>query len=321
MSCAAADKRYVVYRDGRYPSFWIKGDTPDRIAEFLEARGFYLVDAEGLRVWMEDMMSTKRCLQGVVVMAQDAAPDTIYPEARADTLVRRFMDAGGRIVWAGDIPFYYRGRYEQDPMSLEATIPRWDQIGHEGQYAVLGSVSASVTAARSVRISSLGKIMGLRTKWTGERPVVRRYLRWWRVLATTRIRPRVHIDDIVPQRLASEGIPSSFASVASISQLVDSIRSLVGLTGLLLLLVLSLLSVLGLGPKGDTATWVAVGIGLLLLIPVGMWARDLWHRRCVSAWVAKFGRCGEFVRIWDYQNIQLNDEILTELWRVATHKR
>ncbi|MBE3590664.1 MAG: hypothetical protein IMW98_07570, partial [Firmicutes bacterium] len=62
--------------------------------------------------------------------AQDVAPDTVADQEGPGALIRRYLDAGGNILWLGDIPFYYQGRAHQ---SLGVTA--W---GSQGEAAVLG---------------------------------------------------------------------------------------------------------------------------------------------------------------------------------------
>ena len=100
----AADR--VVYFDPRYPGEWARGAA--RIAEQLEKKGFIIVDAAELAAWMRARFGD-RAAGSVCVMALDVMPDTVFESVWPDATARRYMDAGGRLVWGGAMPFAARG--------------------------------------------------------------------------------------------------------------------------------------------------------------------------------------------------------------------
>ncbi len=96
----------VVYFDSRYTPGW--NSAAARIAEQFEKKGFTIVDADCLAGWMK--AKTRAGAPGsVCAMAVDSFPDTIFDSSWPDCTVRQFMDAGGRVAWAGDMPFAVRG--------------------------------------------------------------------------------------------------------------------------------------------------------------------------------------------------------------------
>jgi hypothetical protein len=108
----------VVYFDLRYSSAW--GRALARLAEQLERKGFALVDADQLAAWMQ-----ARALAGapgsVCVMALDTLPDTVFDSPRPECLPRRYLEAGGRIVWGGQLLFLERGFPDGDRRWVDAT--------------------------------------------------------------------------------------------------------------------------------------------------------------------------------------------------------
>lgn len=104
----------LVFWDDRYDEPWAK---PQLAAEFLAPRGFRVVDADELGRWMTDVTDRKKAADTVVVLPHGLCPmrlldideDTrVYGGAPGGKpLVRRFMEAGGRVVWSGEMPFYY----------------------------------------------------------------------------------------------------------------------------------------------------------------------------------------------------------------------
>jgi hypothetical protein len=95
----------VVYFDPRYRPAW--NSACARLAEKLEARGFAIVDAPALSSWMRARIAAA-APGSVCVMALDMFPDTVFESAHASCTARRYMEAGGRIVWAGSMPFAER---------------------------------------------------------------------------------------------------------------------------------------------------------------------------------------------------------------------
>lgn len=96
----------VLYFDGRYATCWMQAGG--RMAEVLERRGFPTVDADHLRAWMQGRIK-KGAPGSVCFLSQDAVPDTVLETDKADATIRRYLDAGGRVVLAGFVPFQDRG--------------------------------------------------------------------------------------------------------------------------------------------------------------------------------------------------------------------
>lgn len=97
----------TAFHDRRYPTSWIS--DLDGMADTLrQAAGFYLLDADRLAEWMRLRLASG-APGATCVLLHGVAPDTVYESATRECLARRYMDAGGRLVWIGDLPFYYRG--------------------------------------------------------------------------------------------------------------------------------------------------------------------------------------------------------------------
>ncbi|MBI4424852.1 MAG: hypothetical protein HY554_14060 [Elusimicrobia bacterium] len=118
------DPSRVVFYDPDYPSSWVH--SPDLVAATLARRhGFAPLDARQLAGWMERQASAGTAPRTVCVLAQGIAPDTIAERPSPSCTVRRYLDAGGRVVWIGDIPFYYQGRPGGEKKD-------WGDKGHSG---------------------------------------------------------------------------------------------------------------------------------------------------------------------------------------------
>jgi hypothetical protein len=148
----------AAYWDDRYPSAWAGTDTS--IRDGLEAAGYTILDADELKTWMDAHIADQAL--SVVVFCKDAAPETVAESMSSNCTLRRYLDAGGKIVWYSDIPFYYLGH-------PDGTTTTW---GDSGAPAVLGFNTAGATrdTYNEVVITEAGYTWGLTETWQSRRP-------------------------------------------------------------------------------------------------------------------------------------------------------
>jgi hypothetical protein len=159
----------AVYFDEEYPSSWIGKSSASYLAQTLESRGYALLSSSDLGAWMEQWIriGIPRDAEPTVVFSQDIAPRTIAFPPTAECLVRSFLDHGGRVVWLGDIPFFWITKEEKGDEEKVAK----ERTGLAGA-RVLGVVSTFAFPLSPVRLTRFGKRIGLRSPWSGLRPVV-----------------------------------------------------------------------------------------------------------------------------------------------------
>ena len=150
----------VVYRDAEYPASW--DGQLDYIVRGLASRGYQIVDA----VQLHDYMISND-VGTCVVFAQDVVPNTVVDDPFAPSsasLIREYMERGGRVVWIKDIPFFYVG------MPNHETI----NIGDEEQAEVLGMRTDRVhdDDHHEVAITDSGARWGLTQTWKSMRPTL-----------------------------------------------------------------------------------------------------------------------------------------------------
>jgi hypothetical protein len=147
----------AVYYDERYPAIWTSGT---QMRDLLSDQGFDVLDADALKSWMDARIADAR--PSVVVFAQDAAPDTVAESMSPQCTLRRYLDAGGKIVWYADIPFYYQGH-------ADGTTTDW---GVDGSIEILGfnAAAAPWDSAAEVSLTTRGALWGLRRNWRSLRP-------------------------------------------------------------------------------------------------------------------------------------------------------
>mgnify|MGYP000843942956 CR=1 FL=1 len=148
----------VAYWDSNFGTAWAGDGIAVRDA--LVAAGYRVVNGTELKAWMDARIADKKL--SVVVMCRDAAPNTVAEAQNATCTIRRYLEAGGKVVWYSDIPFYYVSA----PGGANTT---W---GDNGSINVLGFAGSSATrdVGAAVTITEDGKRWGLKTVWNSTRP-------------------------------------------------------------------------------------------------------------------------------------------------------
>jgi len=146
----------VAYYDATYGTAWAGDGGPVRDA--LQQAGYKVVNAAELKVWMDARIADKKL--SVVVMCRDVVPNTIAETMTPTCTLRRYLDAGGKVVWYSDWPIYYQG----NPANVT-----W---GASGATQVLGfnASTGPNDQNQQVTLTELGRRWGLTTPWSSTRP-------------------------------------------------------------------------------------------------------------------------------------------------------
>jgi hypothetical protein len=168
-------KEFFVYYDtteydNEHPWNWIEPKMGKDIAEFLEGEGFQILNADRLRNVMLSVVKREEEEGGeerivVIVFAQDIAPDTVLNDSSPTALVRQYLDNGGSIIWIGDIPFWQQVKTDGNKRDHD-----WWQKGAPTN--ILGVNPAFPAQLSRAKITRAGKTFGLKSEWTGIRPVL-----------------------------------------------------------------------------------------------------------------------------------------------------
>jgi hypothetical protein len=150
----------VAYWDSTYATSWAGDGIAVRDA--LVAAGYRVVTAAELKTWMDGHIADKN--PSVVVFCRDDLPSTVGETETATCTLRRYLDAGGKVVWYSDIPLYYQA-------GTGGGTTTW---GTGGSTAVLGFNAAGGTwdTNGTVKITEAGARWGLTTPWTTARPML-----------------------------------------------------------------------------------------------------------------------------------------------------
>jgi hypothetical protein len=148
----------ALYWDDDYASAWAGGDTSIRDA--LEAAGYTVLDAAQLKTWMDGHIADRAL--SVVVFCKDVVPDTVAESMNTNCTIRKYLDAGGKVVWYSDWPFFYQGHSDGSNVT-------W---GSGGATSVLGfnASSGPNDTMDEVVFTDAGIEWGLTTTWQSQRP-------------------------------------------------------------------------------------------------------------------------------------------------------
>ncbi|HUT46446.1 MAG TPA: LamG domain-containing protein, partial [Sedimentisphaerales bacterium] len=165
---------FAAYWDGNYPTNWAAEPTPTNVRDALEAAGYEILDADQLKTWMDARIADQ--VSSVVVFCPDIAPDTVVETNTADCTLRKYLDAGGKIVFYADIPFWNQG-------NAGGATTNW---GAGGATGILGFNAASATwdSGNTVTITDAGIEWGLTETWASVRPTAADVTENLTVLAT-----------------------------------------------------------------------------------------------------------------------------------------
>jgi len=145
----------VAYWDGSSGTAWAGDGIAVRDA--LQQAGYTVVSAAELKTWMDARIADKKL--SVVVMCRDVVPASVAETQDTNCTIRRYLDAGGKVVWYSDWPFYYCG----------TTSTVWNS---SGAINVLGFNASSGPNEQNqqVTITEAGRRWGLTTPWSSARP-------------------------------------------------------------------------------------------------------------------------------------------------------
>lgn len=166
----------VVYSDNARPSSWLhQHDWPVKIVKSLQASGYKTVDVAQLIKWVKEKVNKKTAYESCLVFSQDIVPEEVM-QSSPNGLFRRYLDAGGRIVWIGDTPLWtqailpHRKVMEANGQMSERDKDR-EEVWMGGlHYAVLKVqpliADSSSSLAWHPRLTST-----MRSKWLSLRPI------------------------------------------------------------------------------------------------------------------------------------------------------
>ncbi len=159
---AKVDWIRAAYWDSRYTTGWADEVVSAIVRDGLEKAGYEILNADQLKAWMDARIADQK--YSVVVFCKDRAPVNVVETRDANCTLRRYLDAGGKIVHYADIPFYNVsfGNY---------SAGQWADAGAP---AVIGlnTAGAKRDVKKTVVFTPTGSAWGLTTTWASARPAM-----------------------------------------------------------------------------------------------------------------------------------------------------
>jgi len=103
-SASGPGPRLAVYWDEKRVA-WNTQPSHESVREYFRRRGYEVLDREGLAGLMQAQVAGGG--RSVVVFAMDDLPATVAAEASDTALARRYLEAGGKMVWLGLPPLLF----------------------------------------------------------------------------------------------------------------------------------------------------------------------------------------------------------------------
>lgn len=155
----AGGAHFAAYWAEDYPTHWSDLAITIEMRDYFASAGYEILDADRLKTWMDARIRDRAA--SVVAFCKDVAPDTVLESNSANCTLRRYLDAGGKIVWHGDVPFFNQGN-----RGGGETNWAWS-----GQANILGIGSVAWwDSGSTVTITAKGIEWGLTRRWASCRP-------------------------------------------------------------------------------------------------------------------------------------------------------
>jgi outer membrane protein assembly factor BamB len=144
-----------------FDSTYFKAATvrqPDVTARYFNNRGYQTIDAAALERFLADRIADHA--PSIVVFAVDQAPASIVARPLDQSLLRRYLDAGGKVVWPGKPPLIF-------PMDLATgAFPPMSSMNWAAPNDLLGVPHvAAIFDMRGARATPAGARIGLPVRW------------------------------------------------------------------------------------------------------------------------------------------------------------
>lgn len=105
---SAANLKRAVFWDAKrdIQGQWFSSGFDEWIRDYFKGEGYEVVDSKGLGRFMSDQIDARS--RSVVVFADHRVPADVVEEESEHALIRRYLNAGGKIVWLGPDPLAWR---------------------------------------------------------------------------------------------------------------------------------------------------------------------------------------------------------------------
>lgn len=132
----ARKAKRAVYWEASTGFNWFRHGIDEQIRDYFVREGYEKLDAQGLAVFMREGIAHKS--PSVVVFAANRVPATVIDDSSEAALLRKYLNAGGKVVWLGAPPLVYKRDPKTDQVTeLDFTIPeRIVGVRYQGPSAI-----------------------------------------------------------------------------------------------------------------------------------------------------------------------------------------
>ncbi len=115
---------------------WFRNHVDEQIRDYFVREGYEQLDAQRLARFMQESIANQS--PSVVVFAASRVPATVIDDSSEAALLRKYLNAGGKVVWLGAPPLVYKRDPKTDQaIALDFTIPeRIVGVRYQGQSAI-----------------------------------------------------------------------------------------------------------------------------------------------------------------------------------------
>jgi eukaryotic-like serine/threonine-protein kinase len=129
----------------------------EALRDYLKANGYEVVNAQALAAFLNERLSDRA--PSVVVFAVDYLPQTVAPDSNGQSLFRKYLDAGGKIVWVGMPPLLWTAELQTGRRDIK-------QIDRDATERLLGvSHKRGNFDTNTARPTAEGTLWGLNGWW------------------------------------------------------------------------------------------------------------------------------------------------------------
>jgi outer membrane protein assembly factor BamB len=151
--------RRIVFWDTAYErAAWLRGHT--ELRDYLAAHGYQVMDARALATFMEAAIADHGAARSVVAFAIDHLPAELAVQKSGKALLRRYLEAHGKVVWTGFPPLIW----PRDPKT--GRMAPYDSVDRRAPQELLGvDFTAANFDSYGTRVTAAGRAWGLRGWW------------------------------------------------------------------------------------------------------------------------------------------------------------
>jgi eukaryotic-like serine/threonine-protein kinase len=120
---SAISPRKVIFWDSKPGGGkWFSAGADEWIRDYFKQEGYKVVDSKALEQFMNEQLASRQ--KSVVVFAEHRIPEALIKEGSPNALIRKYLDAGGKIVWLGPDPIAWKRDSTGKMLGIDYSLPQ-----------------------------------------------------------------------------------------------------------------------------------------------------------------------------------------------------